>query len=56
MYKYKVVYFSENRGPINMKIEASGVITSDDTIIFLDEHGEDGYVFNREDIVVYYTI
>jgi hypothetical protein len=56
LYKYKVVLFIEDRGPINMIVEASGVITLDDTIVFLDEHGEDGHVFRREDVIVYYTI
>ena len=55
MYKYKVVYVKDE-GLISIEIEASAVVTLGDTIVFLDKHGEDDYVFNSEDVVVYYTI
>ena len=56
MNKYKVVYFSEYRGPFDIEIEAFSVRVSKDHIVFFDEHGEDEYVFKREDVVIYYTI
>lgn len=55
MYKYKVVYI-EDVELISIEIKASAVKVHKNRIVFLDEHGEDGYVFNRDDIVVYYTI
>ena len=56
MSKYKVVYFSEYKGPFELEIEAWGVGALGDTITFFDEHGEDEAVFNKEDVVVYYRI
>ena len=60
MDKYKVVYFIENKGPISKVIEASGVGFGKDrigdSIIFFDEHGENGYEFYKKDIIVYYRL
>ena len=55
IYKYKIVYVKDE-GLISIEIEASAVVTLGDTIVFLDKHGEDDYVFDKDDIVVYYTI
>jgi hypothetical protein len=56
MYKYKVVLFIEDKERVDMTVEASGVKVHKDRIVFLDEHGEDGHVFRRKDVVLYYTI
>ena len=56
MSKYKVVYFSEYKGPFELEIEAWGVREHKGEVVFYDEHGEDEYIFNKDDVVVYYRI
>ncbi len=56
MYKYKVVYFTENMGPISKEIESSGAVETEDFIIFFDGYGEDSYIFKKEDIISYYRL
>ncbi len=59
MYKYKVVYIGDGE-LFDIIIEASGVGFGKDrvgdTIIFFDEHGENGYEFYKDNVIVYYTI
>jgi hypothetical protein len=51
---YKVDCMDADGEIITMNIEASGVIkTLDETLIFLDEHGEDQAVFYLKDIIGY---
>jgi len=57
MDKYKVTYSRYGwPHPCVVEIEASGVWTKGDTIIFLDEYGEDDYVFLKKDVISYYEI
>lgn len=59
MKKYKIVYIKDG-GLISIEIEASGVIFNvihnERCIVFLDEHGEDGYVFPQEDVIAYHPL
>ncbi len=53
MNKYRVDYMDGDGEILTIEIETRAVIRTQGHLIFLDEHGEDGYVFNKEDVICY---
>lgn len=48
---YRVDYTDEDGEIITIDIETINIIYSYSHVVFLDEHGEEGYTFLRKDIV-----
>ena len=53
MKKYGIDYLDADGEIISIEIEANDVKEHGDLLCFLDEHGEDDYVFHKEDIINY---
>ena len=53
MKKYRIDYMDADGEILTIKIEASSIEDRGDTIVFFDEHGEDGYIFYIKDIIGY---
>lgn len=52
MKDYFVSWFANDKIS-NLTIKASGTTETEFDLIFLDEHGEDGYTFPLKDIISY---
>ena len=53
MDKYEINYMDNDGEIITMTVEASGVETLGDTMIFFDDHVKGGYVFYEKDVISY---
>jgi len=51
MKRYRVDYMDRDGEIITINIKASRVIVDGPLVVFLDEHGEDGYNFLRDDLM-----
>lgn len=56
MDKYRIDYMDGDGEILTIEIETRAIVRTQEYLIFLDEHGEDSYVLNKEDVICYEMI